>query len=129
LPLPATDVSYLEEKGIKYTVTIDGGMICVILSAFQLPSGFDRSQADLLLRLPGGYPDVQPDMWWFEPPVRFANGTSPPATDVTETHMGRNWQRWSRHFSAGQWRSGVDCLETFLALIRNELGRTNGRAA
>jgi hypothetical protein len=103
-------------------------MICVVLPAFPVPVGYDRANADLLLRLSPGYPDVAPDMWWFDPPVKLKNGASPPATDVRESHLGRTWQRWSRHFNQGQWRSGVDCLETFLALIRKELLRGAGGA-
>jgi hypothetical protein len=124
--LPPVDASYLKERALTHSVTTDGAVMCVVLPSFCLPSGYDRSNADLLLRLPAGYPDVQPDMWWFDPPVKLNGGRSAPATEVIETHMGRTWQRWSRHLSAGQWRSGIDCLETFLALIRNELLRTAG---
>jgi hypothetical protein len=38
--------------------------------------------------------------------------------------VGRSWQRWSRHFAAGQWQSGIDGLESFLALVRRELERS-----
>jgi hypothetical protein len=77
----------------------------------------------LLLRLSPGYPDVPPDMWWFDPPVRLANGGSIPATEHIETHLGRAWQRWSRHFNSGQWKSGIDSLESFMALIRKDLSK------
>lgn len=128
MSLPATDTTYLTERGAQHTVALEGGMICVVLPAFPLPSGYDRPHADLLLRLSPGYPDVPPDMWWFDPPVKLANGASAPATEVRESYLGRTWQRWSRHFNQGQWRSGVDCLETFLALVRKELRRETGAA-
>jgi hypothetical protein len=99
-------------------------MTCVLLPAFQLPPGFNRSQSDLLLRFNAGYPDVAPDMWWFDPPLARADGKIIPATDVRESYLGRSWQRWSRHFQPGQWRSGVDGLESFLALVRKELERS-----
>jgi hypothetical protein len=98
-------------------------MTCVVFPGFVLPSGYNVQQADLLLRLSPGFPDVAPDMWWFSPAVRLADGRSVQATDVTEHHLGRPWQRWSRHFNAGQWRSGIDSIESFLALIRKELQR------
>jgi hypothetical protein len=63
-------------------------------------------------------------MWWFDPPVRRADGQQIPATDAIEHHLGRSWQRWSRHLATGQWRSGVDGLESFLALVRRELERS-----
>ena len=101
-------------------------MVCVVVSGFSLPHGFDRPHANLLLRLQPGYPDLPPDMWWFEPPVKLASGATVAATEVRESYLGRTWQRWSRHFGPGQWRSGVDCLETFLSLIQRELRREAG---
>jgi hypothetical protein len=98
-------------------------MTCVVLRDFALPLGFDRQKSDLLIRLNAGYPDVQPDMWWFDPPVRRADNQPIPATEVLEHYLGRSWQRWSRHLAAGQWRSGIDGLESFLALVRRELER------
>ncbi len=122
--LPSFDTAYLTERQIAFSVTADGGMTCLVIPSFPLPSGFDRSTSDLLLRLNPGYPDVPPDMWWFDPPVKLANGSVVCATEVTESYLGRTWQRWSRHFAAGQWRSGVDSLESFLALIRNDLRKS-----
>ena len=57
------------------------------------------------------------------PAVKLAGGATVQATDLTETYLGRAWQRWSRHFQPGQWRSGLDGLESYLALIRRELTR------
>lgn len=123
MSLPEADIAYLDEKGLKYEVASEGNMTCVVLQQYQLPEGYDRCESNLLLRLSPQYPDVQPDMWWFEPSVRLADGRTIQATDTVEQCLGRSWQRWSRHFSPGQWRSGIDCLESFLALIRKELER------
>ena len=119
-----TDTVYLKQRGIAHEVLNESGMTCVVLSQWPLPAGFDHEATDLLIRLSPGYPDVRPDMWWFDPPVRLADGKDLPATQVIETHLGRSWQRWSRHFSDGQWQSGVDGLESFLALIRRDLERS-----
>lgn len=126
MTLPATDARYLTDRMPTHTVVTESGMICVVIPGFILPQGFDQTRSDLLLRLSPGYPDVPPDMWWFDPPVKLASGATIGATEVRETHLGRTWQRWSRHFAQGQWRSGIDCLETFLALIHRELRRAAG---
>ena len=123
MSIPQLDTAYLNERGIVHEIVPEAGMTCVVMSQWPLPRGFDRDESDLLVRLSPGYPDVPPDMWWFSPPVRRADGQELPATNVIETHLGRRWQRWSRHFSGGQWHSGVDGLESFLALIRQDLGR------
>ncbi len=123
MPLPQSDITCLAERGVQYSVSTEANMTCVVITGYVLPPGYDRAQSDLLLRLSPGFPDVPPDMWWFDPAVRLADGRIVQATEVTEYHLGRMWQRWSRHFNAGQWRSGTDSLESFLALIRKELER------
>ena len=120
----------MEDRGLAYEVSVEGGMTCVVIKGWQLPQGYDREESDLLVRLPSGFPDVAPDMWWFTPAVKLANGTTVQATDMVENHVGRTWQRWSRHFQPGQWRSGIDGLENYLALIQSELIRcSRGSAA
>jgi hypothetical protein len=121
--LPAPDAEYLSTRSAKHEVSAERGMTCLVLQGFPLPPGYDRTEADLLVRLPAGYPDIPPDMWWFDPPVRLASGASAPATEHSESHLGRTWQRWSRHLKKEQWQSGVDGLESFLALIGEELRR------
>ena len=124
MSLPEIDVAYLGERGIVHEIVVDSGMTCVVMPQWPLPRGFDRDESDLLIRLSPGYPDVPPDMWWFSPPVHLANGQDLPATNAVEGYLGRSWQRWSRHFSGGQWQSGVDGLESFFALIRQNLERS-----
>ena len=88
---------------------------------FTLPEGFTQQSADLLLRLSPGYPDVPPDMWWFDPPVQRSDGRPIVATESQEVHLGRVWQRWSRHLTPGQWRGGIDSVESYLSLVDKEL--------
>jgi hypothetical protein len=121
--LPAQDAKYLNERAPNHSVTQESNMTCIVIPGFQLPSGYKCKQADLLLRLSAGYPDVPPDMWWFDPPLRREDGKVIPATEVVEHHVGRSWQRWSRHFGTGQWQSGIDSLESFVALVRREVER------
>jgi E2/UBC family protein E len=123
MTLPELDIARLTERGATYSVTPEGGMLCVVMQNYQLPDGYDTATSDLLLRLSPGYPDVQPDMWWFNPPIRRKDGKGIQATEVVEHHMGKPWQRWSRHFNPGQWRPGTDNLESYLALVRSELER------
>jgi hypothetical protein len=122
--LPSEDAKYLFDRSINHSITAEAGMTCIVFPHFDLPNGFDHAQSDLLLRLSAGYPDVPPDMWWFDPALQRADNQQIPATQVIESHLGRSWQRWSRHFVNGQWQSGIDGLESFLALVRRELERS-----
>ena len=119
--LPPIDLEYLNASAPDHAVTVEANMICVVIRKFRLPPGLSVATSDLLLRLSPGYPDVPPDMWWFDPPVRRGDGGEIPATQAYERHLGRDWQRWSRHLSPGQWRSGIDSLESYIALVRKEL--------
>ena len=123
MTLPASDVEYFTSRGIAHQVTSEAGMTCVIIPNVALPPGYIPDRADLLIQLTPQYPDVAPDMWWFHPAVRLANGVAIPNIDYQQPCCGRVWQRWSRHLQPHQWRSGVDGLENYLALIRTELER------
>jgi hypothetical protein len=130
MSLPPADEAMLADRGIVHEVQVDGGMICVLFPGWPLPQGLSAAQADVLLRLVSGYPDVAPDMWWVDPPLHRADGSGIAGTESTESHLGRTWQRWSRHFTSGQWQSGIDGLESFLALIRSEFElAARGKAA
>lgn len=124
MALPQSDIGYLEQRGLPYMIEEEANMTCVIFPGFTLPQGLNRSTADLLIRLNPGFPDVPPDMWWFDHPgVLRADGKTILNADQIEHYLGRTWQRWSRHLSAGQWQSGLDSLESFVALIRRDLER------
>jgi hypothetical protein len=127
--LPAVDQQYLDERGIPHRILMDGGMVCVLFPGWQLPPGLNVSQTDVLLCLAPGYPDSPPDLWWTDPVVVRSDGSTIQATEVRQVIVGRNWQRWSRHFQPGQWQSGVDGLESFLALIRQEFNLAARAAA
>jgi hypothetical protein len=129
MTLPALDQQYLDDRQIEHRIEIENGMVCVVLPNWQLPAGLSVAETDLLLRLPAGYPDIAPDMWWVAPAIQRADGGVIPATEVTEQCLGREWQRWSRHFQTGQWQSGVDGLESYFALIRSELQIAAGSRA
>jgi Prokaryotic E2 family E len=126
MSLPGSDVERLTSRCLIYEESVEANVTCVVFRSWPLPPGYDRATADLLVRLPGGYPDLPPDMWWFDPAVKRADGSMVQNTEAIEHHLGRSWQRWSRHFNAGQWQSGIDGLESFLALIRRELERCAG---
>lgn len=123
MALPQPEVEFLDSRGLAYTVSEEAGMTCVVFSNYQLPGGLSASAADLLIRLSPGFPDVPPDMWWFSPRISRIDGQVIPATEVTEQHLGQSWQRWSRHLNASQWQSGIDNLQTFLAMINREVAR------
>jgi hypothetical protein len=119
--LPERDIRYLADRGLRYEISSDQGMTCLVVKEWPLPAGLGPGQVDLMLRLAPGYPDIPPDMWWFSPSITCHNGRPIQGTQVTEMYLGRTWQRWSRHLPTGVWRSGVDGLESFFAVIRADV--------
>ena len=113
------DADLLDEKGYLYEVKQEGGFVNLVIKNYPLPAAYRPAAVDLLIRLPAGYPNANPDMFWTRPDVRLANGAVPVTANVQETHIGLSWQRWSRHING--WRAGIDGLRNFLASIRREL--------
>ena len=117
-----SDEEYLAQKGYEFEVVQQGAELHVIIHAFPLPITYSVSSVDLLVRLPAVYPNAKLDMFWTDPRVTLKNGQVPKTAQVMETHGGRSWQRWSRHWVA-PWRPGVDGLGSFLVAVRNELNK------
>lgn len=123
MQLPARDASFLNERGYTWEVIPDpAGSVCLIIKGFDVSGGgFSPTATDLMVRIPPQYPMTPLDMWYCDPPIRIAStGQFAQATEVMETHVGRTWQRFSRHLN-GRWQPGVDGLRSFFALIQREL--------
>lgn len=119
--LPSMDREYLAAHAIEYTLINVGGQVGVILRKLNVPNGkFDHEQADFLILLPAGYPDVPPDMFYAYPWLKLrSTGGYARAADQPVDFDGRRWQRWSRHSQV--WRPGVDGLHTMIARVHNAL--------
>ncbi len=119
MPLPELDANFLTEKEFKFEIREEGGFLNLILHDYMMPSSYKPGAVDLLIRLPAGFPNAKPDMFWTRPNVTLVSGAVPTTANVQETHLGESWQRWSRHRNG--WRPGIDGLRSFLATIKREL--------
>lgn len=119
--LPSIDRHYLTTRGIAYDLISVSGTTGVILHQRPLPQEkFDHTQAEVLILLPAGYPDVPPDMFYLLPWLRLrTTGAWPRAADQAFDFNGQRWQRWSRHSQV--WRPGVDGLHTMIARVNTAL--------
>lgn len=119
------DLKYFERKGYTFEESSEDGMLCIVIKGYQLPIGYDPPITDLLLRLPPGFPDVPPDMFWCNPAVRLtATGAYPQAAELMQPFLGRTWQRFSRHMAPGGWLPGTHTVQNYLSLIRRNLEDT-----
>jgi hypothetical protein len=117
------DREYLVRKGYRYEAFVHGAMTAVVIFDFMLPPGYQSDRTNLLILLPGGFPEAAPDMWWCEPQVRLASGADPVSTSVGEQIGGRTWQRFSRHFTGVRWQAGRSGVESYVTLIRSDLAK------
>ena len=115
------ELDELREEG--WTVeAIDGeGSALVVFRCYSMPAGFSKRSTDLLLKLPISYPNGQPDMFWVEVDLVLANGDVPKEANVVETHLGRQWRRFSWHLK--NWNPGRDNIRTYLEFVNARLAK------
>lgn len=118
--LPEIDIEYLNGKGYDYDIVASPSCLYLILKGIDIPEIYSERNADIMIQIPAGYPNAQLDMFWTYPELKYVNGTYPQATEHRENHVGRNWQRWSRH---APWRAGVDNLKTFITSILIDINK------
>lgn len=125
--LPEFDRDYLLEKGYQFEEKIDANRNGLIIRNWLLPQGkYNFQVSDLLIIIPQGYPDIRPDMWYFNPAILLAPSNIPARqTQAILKFDGKDWQRWSRHFQAYEWRSGIDGIHTYLKKIELALVRAS----
>lgn len=130
--LPEDDVKFLRDKYPSHVVRRVGEELHVVLKAFRFPAAYAPREADLMLRLPAGYPNAAPDMFWTKQDVKLASGAwpvncehheVPGAGKGVEVYANVAWQRWSRHFGTGGWIVGAHGLQSFVRAVVQELAR------
>ena len=62
--LPELDLEFLNEKGFDCEVTQVGAEVRVVINGFPFPHQYTPRTARLMLRLPAGFPNANPDMFW-----------------------------------------------------------------
>ena len=115
------DRAFLDAYGLRWEIVVDGS-IWVIIHDFPLPRGYSASKVLLAIRIEGGYPLAQLDMFYMFPHVRRLDGKPIRQADVIQLIDGRAFQRWSRHRTASNlWVAGQDSLETHIYLVEEAL--------
>jgi hypothetical protein len=121
MPLPEADETFLNSKGHSWELQAGRKEQLLIIHDYALPEGrYNPSLVDILIKIPSGYPNANPDMFFIAQKVARADGTPP--QNVTETPInGGTWHQWSRHYPANLWRAGIDGLESYMLAVRKEL--------
>lgn len=118
--LPQKDREYLEAKSLQYLEYQENGKNGLIIDNYILPVGkYNVSTTRLLILIPQGYNDVNPDMFYCWPTLTLLPGNTPPAaTSGQVLFNGTTWQQWSRHLNTGNdWRPGIDGICSYLQKV------------
>jgi hypothetical protein len=120
MALPPRLAKEIEQLELKPEVTEDGSVVNLVFRNYPIPPGYNRSAADLLVRIPLSYPDAGPDMFWTSPALTLANGGVPQAADSLETYINQQWRRFSWHT---RWRPNIDNLHGYMNFVHRRLER------
>lgn len=115
--LTPDDAEFLRANGHDWACEDENGKQCLIIRNYLLPAGYTPETADLMLLIPANYPAGMIDMFYFAPSVFRADGIGIGAL-LDEIHLGRIWQRWSRHYT---WLAGRDNVATHICFVGNQL--------
>lgn len=103
---------------------LDGNIHWVLIHDMDVPEGYNVRVVTAAVMLPVGYPTCGLDMVYFYPELSLTSGKPIHAAEARQTIQGKVYQRWSRHFTPqAPWRPGIDCLETYYAMIQGWLRR------
>jgi hypothetical protein len=109
----------LREFGYVVEMVDADGMVNIIFENYSVPPIYNKQYTTLLLRLPVSYPNSNPDMFWTETDLLCANGQTPKNADSIETHIGKQWRRFSWH--PQNWKPGTGNLCMYLEFVNNGL--------
>jgi len=114
--LSEEDESCLAARSASWEAIIENNTKWVFIPDFPVPEGYNYRSASAALRISPSYPDDQIDMVYFYPALALTNGRAirqltPHALD------GKQYQQWSRHRKAGEWRPSIDNICTHLLQV------------
>lgn len=122
--LSEEDEACLAARNANWESITENNTKWVIVPDYAIPVGYNHRLASAALRIPPSYPDDQIDMVYFCPALALTSGR---AIRQLTLHAidGKQYQQWSRHRKACEWRPGIDNICTHLLQVdvwlKNEL--------
>ena len=125
--LPEEDIEYLNATGLDWETIKDGNDNWLIIHNFTIPKGYNVNNATVAVLITASYPMAALDMVYFYPTLLRIDGRLIPATQCMVSIQGREYQRWSRHWTAeNPWRCGFDNISSHNSLVQEWLLREVG---
>jgi len=117
-PLPEEDEESLNALGSSWETIRDGGGQWLLLHEMEFCEGIVPRRGSVAIQIPPSYPTAGLDMSYFCPPLARADGQAIRQSQVMQPIDGKQWQRWSRHYT---WEPGNHNLSTHIVLIHRWL--------
>lgn len=118
--LAEEDEGCLTARNPNWEAIVERGAKWVIIPDFPIVAGYNHPSASLAMRIPPSYPDDQIDMAYFFPGLALASGRA--VRQLTPFALdGKQFQQWSRHRKAGEWRPGIDSIGTHMLQVEDWL--------
>jgi Prokaryotic E2 family E/Multiubiquitin len=114
------DVAFLDRYFPKWETLHQGGTGWIFIHDFKVPEAYNVGAASVAFMIPPSYPTTEFDMMYFYPALSRKDSQPIGALNF-QALDAKNFQRWSRHRNAGDWRSGIDNLETHVLSVQSWL--------
>lgn len=114
----SAEIATLQAQGHTVDIHDAEGLWLLVIKAYPLPYGYNKSTTQLLLKIPLSYPNGKLDMFWTDPDLRLQESTGQASTSL-ETLLGQQWLRFSWHPT--KWCPGTDNIFTFLEFVNRRL--------
>lgn len=118
-PRLAEDVAGLIGDGVSVEVIEEHPRYFVVVRGFVLPRPYEPQVTDLMVMADYQFPQSALDMFWTDPHVTIG-GVLPQNADQFAQFLGRNWQRWSWHYT---WNPLVHDLRSHIEVFHDRLER------
>lgn len=120
------DYEILASSGLEFEE--DEATRFLVIKDFPLKPGLYEyanqpiEKVDVLVVIPPNYNTSGNDMFWFYPPLTRADKKQIPAAFIfgqgdSRIHKGKEFCRWSRHFTADTWKPKIDNIQKILSRI------------
>ena len=119
------EVVSLRSEGYSVEIVEAEGVVNLLLENYSLPPIYNKPSTRLLLRVPESYPNGNPDMFWTETDLLCVNGQVPNTAETIETHLGKQWRRFSWHPQG--WNPGVGNLHMYLEFVNSGFQKAGKR--
>lgn len=118
------DEKYLDDMEYHWETCVNNQSRWLVINDYLLPQGYNQKSVQLALLIPEGYPMSLLDMFYVFPPLKLANGSDIPATQITAVIDQHTFQGWSRH---RPWDPATDTIISQLAMANGCLLKEVGQ--